>query len=264
MDTAQFIETHRVFTLQEAVAEFGSGRRKSVLDRLSYYARQGRVKSVAYGVYASIPRGVDAKRYQADRYLVAAALRRDGILSHHAALELLGAAHSDWSVCTVLTCLRRAPVRLNSVTIQFVAHPTMLVRRKKQQLGVRMVQRLDQSLRVTGPERTLVDGFWQPGLVGGLPELVESAAGFGVLDLDLLRGVLKAYDQRRIWAAVGWFLERYSARFFVPAQFLRTLERHRPRSPQYLLRGERGGAFAKRWNLMLPESLVGGVEPDEP
>ncbi len=45
--------------------------------------------------------------------------------------------------------------------------------------------------------------------------------------------------------------------------FLRELDKHRPRSPHYLLRGDRGGTLAGRWNLILPEALVTGGEPDE-
>lgn len=52
-----------------------------------------------------------------------------------------------------------------------------------------------RKLRVTGPERTLIDGFRRPDLVGGLPELVESAAGFPVMDLPLLFDLLEAHAQ---------------------------------------------------------------------
>ena len=38
-----------------------------------------------------------------------------------------------------------------------------------------------QTLRVTGRERTLVNGFRQPRFVGGLDDLVESVGGFGTL-----------------------------------------------------------------------------------
>ncbi len=118
-------------------------------------------------------------------------------------------------------------------------------------------------LRVSGPERTLVDGFRQPRLVGGLPELVESAAGFGVLDLDLLKRILDAYDRKALWAATGWFLERYRDTFFVPEDYLADFEKKKPRSPQYLPPGERPGTLVPRWNLVLPTNVVRGGEPDE-
>lgn len=264
MESRAFLGTHPVFTLAEAVAGLTPGNRKGALDRLQYFAKRGLVKQVAHGVYAAVPTGMDASAFSADRYLVAASLRADAVFSHHAALELLGAAHSDWNECSVLTHRRRPPVVVAGVTLRFVPYPTMLVRRQKEALGVRNVDRLGRRLRVTGPERTLVDGFWQPGFVGGLAELVESAAGFGVLDLDLLREVLQAYGRKTLWAAVGWFLERYERTFFVPQDYLHELERNRPRSPHYLDTPRGQGRFVARWHLVVPEVLVSGAEPDEP
>ena len=263
MESRDFLATHPVFRLADAVGELTPGNRKGTLDRLGYFAKRGLVKQVAHGVYASVPAGVEAATFLPDRYLVAASLRADAVFSHHAALELLGAAHSDWNECVVATHHRRAPVALGGVTLRFLPHPTMLVRKNREGLGVRSVDRFGRSLRVTGPERTLVDGFWQPKLVGGLPELVESAGGFGVLDLDLLRQVLRAYGSKTLWAAAGWFLERYEKTFFVPTEFLQRLERHRPKSPHYLGTPRGQGRLAKRWNLVVPEALISGAEPDE-
>lgn len=72
---------------------------------------------------------------------------------------------------------------------------------------MRRVPYVETTLRVTGPERTLADGFRQLRLVGGLEELVTSAAGFASLDLEQLDALLRAYDLRILYAAVGWFLE---------------------------------------------------------
>ena len=118
-------------------------------------------------------------------------------------------------------------------------------------------------MRTTGPERTLVEGFRRPGLVGGLEELVLSASGFSTLDLDLLEKVLHKYAIANLWAAVGWFLERFQQAFYVPEIMLERLAQHRPRSPHYLERNRRGGVLAARWNLILPEALASLGEPDE-
>ena len=34
-------------------------------------------------------------------------------------------------------------------------------------------------------------------------------------------------------------------------------------SPLYLARGQRGGVLVRRWNLIVPEVLVEGRDPDE-
>ena len=185
------------------------------------------------------------------------------VLAYHAALELLGSAHSDWGVCSVLTAKPRAPVELGAARIEFLPHPHALRRRRAQMLGTRTVDRRGRSLRVTGPERTLLDGFRHPDRVGGLQELVESAAGFGVLDLALLRKLLETYGEKRLWAAAGWFLERHQQRFFVPHEYLASMAPHRPAAPRYLERGRRGGKLFSRWSLIVPPALASAAEPDE-
>jgi hypothetical protein len=63
---------------------------------------------------------------------------------------------------------------------------------------------------------------------------------------------------------VGWFLERYERTFFVSPDYLRELEQHRPKSPHYLDTPRGQGRLVAQWNLVVPESLVAGGEPDEP
>ncbi len=259
-----YIQSHEVFRLEDLTKALGEpGRRSSVRNSLSYHLRGGRVKSLSRGVYATVPPGADPERFQPDRYLVAAAVRPDAVFSHHAALELLGAAHSDWNVCAVSARARHPMIRLAGVQIRFFLPPAALVRRNASSIGTRQVPHRQAVLKVTTAERTLIDGFRRPELTGGPAELVESAAGFGVLDLDLLFRLLTLYDEKLAWAAVGWFLERFQSKFFVPDASLARLERQRPKSPQYLMRSQRGGVLGRRWNLILPESLEKSREPDE-
>jgi hypothetical protein len=139
-----------------------------------------------------------------------------------------------------------------------------LLDRGESGLGVRRVEWRGQLLRVTGPERALVDGLRRPDLAGGLPELLESATGFATLDLDLLETVLKAYATANLWAATAWFLEQHRQTFHVDDVYLNRLESQRPRVPQYLVRNRRGGPLVPRWNLILPPELESMRDPDEP
>jgi hypothetical protein len=77
-----------------------------------------------------------------------------------------------------------------------------------------------------------------------------------VLDLELLEEVLARYDVANLWAAVGWFLERHRSEFHVPEPTLIRFQRQCRRSPQYVVRGQRGGTFVARWKLIVPTSLV--------
>lgn len=261
MKTSDFLLERSVFSLEEAVRALPGGKER-VFQRLRHYVKTKRLRPVARGVYATVPPG-PARRFQPDPFLVAAATRPDAVFAYHSALDLLGASHSEWTRLTVCTTRRRAPVVLGRLKIEFLDHPPGLKASRQTSLGVRTLDRLGRTLRATGPERTLVDGFRRPDRMGGLGELVESAAGFGVLDLKLLARLLEAYGEKSLWAASGWFLERYRRTFFTPDDVLAAFERRGPKAPHYLEARHRGGRFVRRWNLILPEALVGGQEPDE-
>ncbi len=265
MRTATFLARNPAFTMDQACRALGPrASRRAVLDRLRYHVAQGRVKPLARGLYAHVPDGIDAGGFHPDPFLVAAVARDDAVLAYHSALELLGAAHSVWNEVTVFTGRRRGPLTLDGQRILFLDHPAPLARAGKRDLGLRRVERSGQLLQVTGPERSIVDGLRTLGRAGGLAELIESAAGFPVLDLDLLRRVLEAYGERVLYAATGWFLERHRRTFYVPDSFLLSLESERPKAPQYWLRRQRGGPLQRRWNLILPGTLADLQEPDEP
>lgn len=263
VQASSFFASHPVFSLDQAVRALGpDGGRTRVLYRLKHHLRAGNLKTVARGLYTVVPRGTTREQARTDPIMAAAALRPDALFSHHTSLELLGVAHSAWQQCTLYTESVRRPVKLNGATVMFLARPVGFTGRRHS-LGTQQVERTGVLLRVTGPERTLVEGFRRPALVGGLEELVASAGGFALLDLAVVEKVLRTYDAANLWAATGWFLERFQATFHVPDRFLAKCERNRPRSPQYLERGSRGGAMASRWNLILPAVLVSAGEPDE-
>jgi len=260
--TLAFFATHPVFSLGEATSALDPpGGRKAMVERLKHHLEKGRLKTVTRGIYAVVPAGVSPAEFRPDPFLIAAAVRADAVFSYHSALELLGAAHSVWNQVTLYTEKRRRPLQLAGQAICFHEYPRALMMPSKEALGIRKVERLGKVLSATGPERTLVEGFRRPALAGGLDELVQSAAGYPVLDLELIEEVLRRYDIANLWAAVGWFLERFQEAFYVPDDVLERMEQRRPRSPQYLERNVRGGWLVSRWNLILPNSLKtqGGV-----
>jgi len=100
-----------------------------------------------------------------------------------------------------------------------------------------------------------VDGLRELSLVGGLDELVESMDGFATLKPGLLSEVLRAYDNKRLWAAAGWYLQRRLTSLFLSDSVLREFSANRPCTRVYLVPGQRGGVVASGWNLVVPEHL---------
>ena len=267
--TEGFLDRNPVFSLAMFAEAHGEdGGATALAKRLKYLQSRGRIVSLERGLYATVRPGEDREGLAPDPYLVGAALRPDGVFAYHSALTLLGAGHSDWSVVTLLSHSRRRPLILQGARVEVLPHPAILLRMADTEVGVRSVPYLDRILRVTGPERTLVDGFRRLDLVGGLEELVASAAGFPSLDLEKLDTVLGAYGLHNLYAAVGWFLEAHREHFFVPEDYLESMEKRRPAAPQYLPRRGRaeegGGRMVSRWNLILPGALLRGMVDHEP
>jgi predicted transcriptional regulator of viral defense system len=260
--TRDFFAGHPVFSLGEATAALSPpGGRRGTVERLKHHLEKGRLKLVAREIYAVVPPHIEPAQFHPDPLLTAVAVRADAVFSHHSALELLGAAHSVWNQVTLYTGRRRRSLRMNGSILRFMEHPGAMQSISSRDFGTRRVERRGKILTATGPERTLVEGFRRPALAGGREELVLSAGGYSTIDLDLLEEVLNRYGIANLWAATGWFLERFQASFYVSDEVLSRLERRRPRSPQYLERSHRGGWLASRWNLILPNSLkpAGGV-----
>lgn len=77
-DVESYVRSHEVFTLEDlAKALNHPGGKSAARNSLRYHLRLEHVKSVTRGVYVSVPSGADPKRFQPDRYLVAAAIRED-------------------------------------------------------------------------------------------------------------------------------------------------------------------------------------------
>jgi predicted transcriptional regulator of viral defense system len=254
MGTAlQYFRTHPVFTLAEFRRAVGTRATPSTTQTLiKYHLGRGTLRLVERGVYAVVPPGVEAGQFAPDRFLVAAALRPDAVLAYHSALELLGVAHSTYRDVFFLTGRRRKDLHLGGGKIRALLHPKRLRVRHAEDSGVEVRERSGVKLRVTGPERTLVDCLTTLRYAGGLEEVLQSLRGVPAFDLDRLAGYLNALDQRRAFAIVGAYLEQEAERLFVPSAYLEHLAKQVPRSPIYLARARGGGRFLRRWNLIVP------------
>ncbi len=264
VSTFEFFSRNPVFSLEQAAEELTSGEgHDRIRERLRYHLDRGNLKLLARGLYAVVPPGIPPERFQPDAIQVAAVERPDAIFCYHSALELLGAAHSTWSDCTIFTERRRRNLQLGNRRIRFLQFPIPMSEGDARFTGLRRIEYRGNVLTCTGPERTLIEGFRRPALVGGFEELLISAGGFTTLDLDLLTEILSLYATSKLWAATGWFLEHFKNSFHVSEEDLNRLEKRIPASPQYLERRRRGGKFLSRWNLIIPPELTRLGEPDE-
>ena len=260
-DQERFWASHPVFTLDEfyVVARGPRTSRQAAMRRLRYAVRRGRLKLVERGLYAVVPPGMEAGSFSPDRFLVAAALRPDTVLAYHSALELLGLAHSVYRDVFYVTARPRKDVRLSGGRVRALRHPKPLRAGGAEDFGVETHERAGVKLRLTGPERTLIDSFLLPRYAGGIDEVMEAARSVATLDLDRLERYLTLLDQRRAFAIMGFVLEQAAERLFVPDALLDRLAAQRPTARIYLDKRQRGGRLQPRWNLIVPERWAPGA-----
>jgi predicted transcriptional regulator of viral defense system len=259
-----FFARHPVFRLVDWAAAAGEDGVARAHERARHHVSAGRLLRVGRDLYAAVPPGVDPDRFSPDPYLVAAAIRPDALLSHHTALDLHGVAHSVFRRYAFFTAGARTTLQFRGAEWKPLRHPAPLVASRRTDFGVVRLDRDGAILRVTSPERTLIDGFAAPAWSGGLEEHVNSCEGFRDLDLDLVWSYLALLDRALLFSAVGWFVESRAGVAEASSKFLARVERRALVRSHYLGGRRPGGAFVRRWKLILPSTLRPAFEGRPP
>lgn len=175
----------RVLTTRELAKLFGVT--PSHAARLAFdLRRKGFLTRVKRGVYASVPLDTDPRGFHPDPFLAAQRALGEGYtFSHHSALTLLGAERTvrrtvDVSAPGVRSRRRRLGY--------FVVHVHSVPQGALQDVTTR-VRRGGVTLRVTSPERTLVD-------LASLPSPVQDYEA----DIEAFRALLPRSDLKRLLA----------------------------------------------------------------
>ena len=255
-----FLETHAVFTIDELdryLFARGSGNINTRNSLLAYHCKRGRILRVRRGLYATVPRGIDATSMTVDPYLLAAKLTEDAVLAYHTALEFHGRAYStQWRVVYVSTS-RSLPLNYQSREFRGTTVPPQLLSKGKAMFGVIRHHRSGVELRVTGYERTLVDVLDRPDLTGSWEEIWRSLESVEFFDLDQVITYVRLLDNATTAAKVGFFLEQQRESLMVEQTHLDALRELCPRSPHYLTRSmSKGSHWVKGWNLMVPTEVM--------
>src|SRR5688500_2214731 len=98
MKPTDFFARHPVFRFEEFRAAHQSAGRRSPQTTgsvLKQHVAAGNLLNVRRGLYARVPDGATAATFRVDPYLLASRLSEDAVIAYHAALQLLGKAHSQ-------------------------------------------------------------------------------------------------------------------------------------------------------------------------
>jgi predicted transcriptional regulator of viral defense system len=257
MKPDSFLASHSLFTREE-LAEALHGRRPATIDaHLARWRRQGRILRVKNGVYVrSEAGGASQPSSLPDFVALASRMAPDAVTAYHTALEAHGFAQSLFERFTFVTRTRVKPVDFLGRRFVPVRPRAPLADHGGGAPWVELVDRAGLEARVTSVERTVVDVLDRPSISGGAEEVWRSLASVPAVDPEPLLGYVRALGSHTVAARVGYFLDVRGDELAVPGVTLDELESMRPRQAVYLDRSL-GGRLISRWNLIVPDELVG-------
>ncbi|MFZ1101421.1 MAG: hypothetical protein WAN86_00815 [Hyphomicrobiaceae bacterium] len=252
--SAPFFSAHPVFTRAEYAAAVGRRRGDKVVSTmLDQHLRAGNIRRISRGVFASVPKHADARKWVVDRFLAASRLRSDAVIAYHAALELHGCTYTEGHE---VQAIARGDPRLFAVigfTCRFVRPPQGFTPPD----GIIKIDRLGQHVPVTTIERTIVDLFDRYDLAGGAEELFNSLDLVARVDAAALVRYAHALGNASAAGALGFWLQRNQKRLGVPDRALDQLHKLAPTESRYVLGAKPGeGKTAKGWNVILPRDVA--------
>lgn len=263
-----FFAKHPVFSLEDLTlfyATFQSGLKKpgkpnqgTLKALLAYHQKQGHIVRLRRGLYYSIPLGFDKEHYIADQYLIASKITADAIISHHAALQLHGAANSvrfEYTFLTAHTDIRQ--FKHEGCLYKPVLQPDSLIKTQSTDFGVQTLDRLGMPIQATSLERTLVDVLDRPDLAGGWEEIFKAFESVTYLQVAIMIKYAKLLGNATTSAKVGFLLEQHRDRLMVTNSQLMQLHKMSPRTPHYMDRRKRSnGKVLSDWNLIVPIEIL--------
>jgi predicted transcriptional regulator of viral defense system len=245
----QYAQSTPLFTIQEARDRYGKdAQNRSMLNMLHRLKTQGRVRSVANGVYAGALAAIPPNRYS-----VPDALRDDAVVALHSALELHGVANQVFQTVYYFSAGARKDVVFDQVTYHRVAAPRALAnttqRLAETELGI-------DNILVTSRERSFVDSLLYLDYSGGVDELDKSLAMFPSFDFEAALAYLKLLRRPWLYARLGFLLDRHAEKLFFRGKVRDQILRKVPRGVVYLADKQPGHHWVPTWKLMVPGTFI--------
>lgn len=252
--SAPFFSDHPVFRRNEYATAVG--RRsddKVVTEMLSQHLRAGNIRRIARGVFASVPKHADARKWVVDRFLAASRLRHGGVIAFHSALELHGCAYTEGQVVQVISSGEPGEFETPDFLCKFITPP----RGFESSNSVTVIDRLGLEVRLTSIERTIADSFDRYHLAGGVEELFNCLDLVARVNASALLRHTRSLANATAAGAMGYWLEREQHRLGVTDAALQSLRKLAPNTVRYALGTKSGkGRMAKGWNVILPIHVV--------
>lgn len=244
---------HQRIVHREYVIEFYAGDvKKSDLNiyRLLKSGRAIRVKANVY--YFKTPQEFYNGYVLVDPLLVTGRLHPKGAIVYHTALRVTGNAYSisHHYQAGIPKEEKQIPRSFEFQNGIYRFHRTDL------SFGLEKALIQDVAVHYFSKERILLEGLMNQDKFFGITEFLQSVEGFPYVNPDELLEMLPKYPVQTAAMRLGWLLERFQKRWYIPEEVLKKLEQFRTVTRLFLVPNKRKhNKLVRRWNLMVPKTL---------
>lgn len=206
------------------------------------------------GLYIAVPPvKIDDNSFQPDRYLIASKIQEHYYLGHHTALEIHGAAYSEYDEVYIVV-----PPNKKFRTFKFKNTTYKPVYNSYPETGINKIDYKDQKIVVSSPSRTFIDCIDRPDYSGGWEECLKSLESLAGVDAKNIKEILDSQKKDILYRKTGLILSLFDDNPYYEG-VLSELESHLKEnigpSPMYLSESDQN-ELNEAWMLYVPQGFT--------
>lgn len=245
MDIYKDLAALRCFTHSDMLRITGS--ESAAQWQIKNYLKKGYIERVRRDLYAVI--SLETDQPIPSRFQIASRASDDACVSHHSAFEFYGYANQVYYDVYFATVKKVRPFNYDGLNYQPVIW--------RGDIGV---QEMNNGVRVTSLERTVIDSIADFTRIGGLEELLRCLALIPSLDENKLLEALEQYGRGQLYQKVGYILESYADELSLTDAFFTECASRLSDSKTYLFDKQDDFVFHNKWMLYAPKDLKKAVD----
>lgn len=203
------------------------------------YLKKGYIERIRRDLYAVI--SLETDQPIPSRFQIASRVAEHACVSHHSAFEYYGYANQVFYEAYFAVPERVRTFSYDGIHYQPVSYQ-----------GNVGVTTTETRVRVTTPERTVIDCITDLSLAGGLEELLRCLGMIPSLNEGGLLEALKMYGRKQLYQKAGYLLEPYRNDLMLSDAFFTECEKESSASKTYLAEDHRGFVLHEKWKLYAP------------
>ena len=205
--------------------------------------KNGVIKKIHNGLYVTVD---SMKNINATKYEIACKISDSAFLCYHSALEYYGLANQVFNELVVGSITRFNQFEFEGITY-FCKHTN-------NQFEINNL--INEKIKVTSIERTLIDCIDDIDLAGGIEEVLNALENIKGLSENKLMSVLANYNKVILYQKVGYIFEQYNDYLNLSASFFDHLQEHLTNQVKYFLNDDYDNVeYNAKWKVIAPSNL---------